>query len=106
MVEVRVGPLDEVADNQLVSLTRITHGEALNRIRSLEPHKLHWIRTRAGDDALDFAFGTPEMEVQLVRQMASLFAEELEAWLSETSLAWGQLRRVKPVEMPGRRVWD
>jgi len=48
-----------------------------------------WVRVSVPDEAFDFAIGDDRMSpADLTRQLA-LLADELESWLSETTLGWG-----------------
>lgn len=71
-----------------------------------DPNELTWVRISIPGESLDFAMGASEISVDHLNSQIDLLAEEIEGWLAETSLAWGQLCRVPRPVVGDPKPWD
>ena len=97
-IRVIQGPGSPIA-SEVGDVTQIVHGSDLMTLRDSSPSDLHWARVTLGEEALEYALGAPSMSREALNQHIQEFADELESWISNTAVGWGELRPVARVNL-------
>lgn len=69
-------------------------------------NQLAWAAISTPRETFEYAIGTAELSVEELNGQIDDLADQLEDWLSESDLAWGQQCSVPRPFLPASAAWD